>query len=99
MVLRLPPGVDFADLAIEPGTLAWTTTQATYLASTRTGAYSRVTPEYGYATGSGSVLLIADAPSRKAVHPVLTVHVVDPASIAWPGCRGPVLAGGQAKTP
>ena len=99
MVLRLPAGVAFANLAIEPGTLAWTTTQATYLASTRTGAYSRVTPEYGYATGSGSVVLISDAPSQKTVHPDLTLHVVDPASIAWPACRGHVLARGQATTP
>jgi hypothetical protein len=85
-VLRLPAGADFADLAIEPGALAWTTTQATYLASTRTGAYSRVTPGYGYATGSGPVVLITDAPGRKTVHPVLPLHVVDPARIAWPAC-------------
>jgi hypothetical protein len=92
VVLRLPAGVDFADLAIEPGSLAWTTTQATYLASTRTGAYSRVTPYYGYATGSGSAVLISDAPSQKTVHPVLPLHVVDPASIAWPACGGQALS-------
>jgi hypothetical protein len=88
MALRLPAGVDFADLAIEPGTLAWTTTQATYLASTRTGAYSRVTPNYGYATGSGSVVLVSEAPSHKTAHPDLALHVIDPASIGWPACRG-----------
>jgi len=31
LVLRLPPGVDFADLAIAPGSLAWATTRATYI--------------------------------------------------------------------
>ena len=86
-ILRLPAGVDFANLAIEPGSLAWTTTQATYLASTLTGAYSRVTPAYGYATGSGSAVLVSDAPSQKAVHPILPLHVVSPADIAWPACH------------
>jgi hypothetical protein len=98
-VLRLPAGVDFADLAIEPGALAWTTSQATYLASTRTGAYSRVTPDFGYATGSGSVVLISDAPSQKTAHPVLPLHVVDPASIAWPACRGHTLSDRQFRAP
>jgi hypothetical protein len=86
LALRLPSGVDFADLAMAPGSLAWTTSQATYLASTRTGAFARVTPRYGYATGSGSVVLVTDAPSRKEVHPALPLHVIHPASITWPAC-------------
>jgi hypothetical protein len=93
MVLALPVGVDFADLAIEPGSLAWTTTTATYLASTRTGAYSRVTPQYGYATGSGSEVLISDAPGQKTTRPILPLHVVNPAAIAWPACGAHALRG------
>ena len=80
-MLRLPPGVDFAGLAIAPGSLAWTTSRATYLASTRTGGYARVTPRYGDATGSGPGMLISDAPAEKAAHPILPMHVVRP---AWP---------------
>jgi hypothetical protein len=88
VVLRLPAGVDFADLAIAPGSLAWATTKATYLASTRTGAYARVTPEYGDATGSGPDMLISDAPSEKAEHPILPMHVISPAGVTWPACPG-----------
>lgn len=87
LALQLPAGVDFASLAMAPGTLAWTTTKATYLASTRTGAYTRVTPRYGYASGSGSVLLVTDAPSQKQVHPPLALHVVAVGAISWPRCR------------
>jgi hypothetical protein len=90
LALRLPAGVDFASLAMAPGSLAWTTTQATYLASTRTGAYTRVTPRYGYATGSGSVLLVSDAPSQKQVHPALALHVVTPGTVSWPRCQSGV---------
>jgi hypothetical protein len=85
--LVLPAGVDFAGLAMAPGALAWTTSQATYLASTATGTFTKVTRRYGYATGSGSVVLVTDAPSEKAVHPALPLHVVDPASITWPRCH------------
>jgi hypothetical protein len=90
LALRLPAGVDFADLAMAPGSLAWTTSQATYLASTRTGAFTKVTARYGYATGSGSVLLVTDAPSHKQVHPPLALHVIDPGAITWPRCRSRV---------
>jgi hypothetical protein len=85
--LALPSGVAFASLALAPGSLAWTTTRATYLASTKTGAFTQVTPRYGYATGSGSVILVSDAPAVKQVHPPLPLHIVDPASIRWPACR------------
>ena len=87
-MLRLQPGQDFTDLALAPGSLAWSTTTATYLASTRTGAFTQVTPHYGYATGSQSVVLISDAPSQKSAHPPLPTHVVDPAAIDWPDCQG-----------
>lgn len=85
-VLRLPLGASFTDLALAPGTLAWSTTTATYLASTATGAFTQVTPEFGYPTGSDSVMLITDAPSEKVPHPPLPTHVINPAAIAWPKC-------------
>jgi hypothetical protein len=91
LALRLPDGVDFAALAMAPGSLAWTTSQATYLASTRTGAFSKITRRYGYATGSGSVLLVTDPPSHKAVHPALALHAINLADIGWPAC--PARAG------
>jgi hypothetical protein len=86
LALALPAGTDFASLALAPGTLAWTTSRATYLASTRTGAYTQVTADYGFATGSRSVLLVSDAPGVKAVHPPLPLHVISPAALSWPRC-------------
>ena len=87
VVLRLPAGVDFAELAMAPGSLAWATTKATYLASTRTGAYTRVTPRYGDATASGQGLVISDAPADKAAHPILPMQVLRPAGLSWRACR------------
>ena len=88
VVLKLPAGVTFADLAIGRGTLAWTTSRATYLASTQTGAYAQVTPRYGYATGAGQIMLISDAPAAKAAHPTLALHVIRAGQLAWPACGG-----------
>jgi hypothetical protein len=85
-VLRLPSGDYFSTLAMSPGTLAWATTAATYVASTQTGGYVQVTPEYGDATGSGSAVMISDASSEKVAHPVLPLHVLTPAHITWPTC-------------
>jgi hypothetical protein len=87
-VLRLPGGEYFSALAISPGMLAWTTTAATFVASTQTGGYVQVTPEYGDATGSGSAVLISDASAEKVAHPVLPMHVLSPAGIDWPSCPG-----------
>jgi hypothetical protein len=84
--LQLPTGAYFADLALGPGTLAWTTTAATYLASTTSGAYIQVTPQYGDAVGSGSSVVISDAPSQKAPHPILPMHVISPTHLTWPAC-------------
>jgi hypothetical protein len=89
LVLRLPPAVAFAGLSIGQGALAWTTTQATYLANTATGGYAKVTPAYGLAvTGQGAAVLVSDAPAAKAAHPVLAMHVVTAAGIGAPACRG-----------
>jgi hypothetical protein len=45
-----------------------------------------VTQQYGYPTGSGSVMLITGPPGAKAAHPALPTWVVDPATMAWPAC-------------
>jgi hypothetical protein len=86
LVLRLRAGEYLADLALGPGSLAWTTTAATYLASTGTGAYSQVTARYGDAIGSGPGVMISDPPSEKVAHPVLPLHVVRTAGLRWPPC-------------
>jgi hypothetical protein len=86
LVVRLTAGNAFADLAIGPGSLAWTTSKATYLASTSTGTFSRVTPQYGFPTGSASLMLITDAPATKSAHPVLPLHVIRPSALAWAAC-------------
>jgi hypothetical protein len=88
LALRLPAGVDFTSLALAPATMAWTTSEATYLSSTRTGAFVQVTPQYGYATGSSSVMLITDPPVANAAHPPLPTYVVNPAALRWPACAG-----------
>ena len=85
-VLRLPAGDYFADLAMGAGTLSWTTTAATYLASTKTGAYAAVTPQYGDAIGSGSGVVISDASAQKVAHPILPMHVIIQAGLDWPSC-------------
>ncbi len=78
LALRLPAGDEFTALAMGPGALAWTTTRATFVASTTTGRYAQVTPAYGFAvTGEGAAVLIADAPTAKGPHPSLALHVVD----------------------
>ena len=86
VVLRLPAGGYFVSLAIGPGSLAWTTTAATYLASTGTGAYAKVTPKYGDAIASGPGVMISDPPSEKVTHPVLPLHVLRTAGLRWPSC-------------
>jgi hypothetical protein len=87
VALQLPSGAYFQNLSLGPGTVAWTTTAATFLASTKTGAYIQVTPQYGDAIGSGAGMLISDAPSQKAPHPILPMHVITPAHLTWPACQ------------
>ena len=84
--LRLPAGADFAGLEMGAGWLAWTTTAATYLASTATGSYAQVTPEYGIATGPGPDVLISDPARTKTADSVLPMHVIEPAAVSWPAC-------------
>jgi len=86
VVLTLPAGAYFAGLALGPGSLAWTTTAATYLASTSTGAYAKVTPRYGDAIASGPGVMISDPPSEKVSHPVLPLHILRTAGLRWPSC-------------
>ncbi|MEP7024031.1 MAG: hypothetical protein ABJB47_09535, partial [Actinomycetota bacterium] len=87
MVLRLPEGTTFSALTMAPGSLAWSTTSATYLASTRTGAYAQVTARYGVAAGSGHELMLSDAPVSKAAHPILPLHLLKQADLSRRSCR------------
>jgi hypothetical protein len=89
LVLRLPAGDDFSALSIGPGSLAWTTTSASYLASTKTGAYARVTQHYGDVTGAGPAVLLSDPPASKAAHPILPLHVLKPPALSRQSCRLP----------
>jgi hypothetical protein len=86
-VLRLTHGNDFSALTMGPGSLAWTTTNASYLASTRTGAYVKVTRHYGDVAGSGPALMLSDAPVGKAAHPILPLHVIRPLALSRASCR------------
>ena len=99
LVLRLPLGQQFAGLEIGAGTLAWTTSRATYVASTRTGGYVQVTPQYGDATGAGRVLLVSDPaarpPTSQRPHPGLALHVVRAAAVTWPTCATPAGRSGR----
>lgn len=89
VVLRLPRGVSFSNLGMAQRALAWTTTRATYLASTRTGGYIQATPAYGFAvTDAGPDVLVSDAPASKAAHPPLALHVLDGAGIGRGRCQG-----------
>lgn len=86
-VLRLGTGVSFSSLGIASGALTWSTTRATYLASTTTFGYLQVTPAYGFAVaGSGREVLVSDAPARKAAHPPLALHVIDAEGIVRGRC-------------
>jgi hypothetical protein len=77
LVLRLPAGAEFTALALGQGTLAWTTTAATYVAALASGTYVQVTPAYGFAvTGPGPAVLVSDPPASKAARPILPLHVV-----------------------
>lgn len=90
VVLRTALGtLDAVELG--SGWLAWTgsfTDQgeaATYLASTRTGAYVKVTPDYGDASGIGSDLVaIGDYAGKTAAPP--PPHLLDVSKLVWPHC-------------
>jgi hypothetical protein len=84
MVAKLPLGQEFSALSLGPGILAWTTTKATYLASTSTGRYRQITPAYGFAvTGTGPTVLVAGPPVSQGPHPSLPLQVISaPALLA-----------------
>jgi hypothetical protein len=85
VVLRLPGSHQFSNVQTGPGWLAWETDVATYLASTRTGAYVKVTPEFGLIRGTGSTgVFVSDYVGKNDQHP--PKHVFEFASIKWPGC-------------
>ncbi len=77
VVLRLSAGTEFSALEMGKGVLAWTTTKATFVASTVTGRAVQVTPAYGLAvTGPGGAVLVSDAPTGRSAHPSLPLHVI-----------------------
>jgi hypothetical protein len=83
VVLRTPLGT-LEDVELGTGWLAFTGS-ATYLASTRTGVYVQVTPEFGDASGNGSdMVAIGDYAGKKAVTP--PPHLLDVSKLAWPHC-------------
>ena len=87
VVLRARAGISFSNIGMARGAVAWTTTRATYLASTATGGYVQVTPAFGFAvTDTGPDVLVSDAPARKAAHPRLALHVLDAAGIGRGAC-------------
>ena len=87
VVLTVPAGISFSNIGMARGAIAWTTTRATYLASTTTSGYVQVTPEFGFAvTDTGPDVLVSDAPARKAAHPRLALHVLDAAGIGRGSC-------------
>jgi len=95
VMLKLPAGSEFSGLGLGAGLVTWSTTAATYAASTSTGSYVRVTPAYGFAVpGAGPDFLVSDAPARTTAggRPVLPLHVVSlhsppsPPPHSPPGC-------------
>ncbi len=89
VMLRLPAAAGFTGLGLGADLVTWSTTTATYAASTVTGRYVQVTPAYGFAVaGQGPDILVADAPLGKSVHPALPLHVVSLRPAAAPRCAG-----------
>jgi hypothetical protein len=86
VVLTLPAGEQFAAIEMGQGWLAWTTTTATYLASTRTGSYVQVTPIYGLAAGQGSGVVAISDYAGKSQPAHSSLHLLDFARLAWPSC-------------
>jgi hypothetical protein len=83
VVLRAPLGT-LDDVKLGSGWLAWVG-NATYVASTRTGVYVQVTPEFGDASGNGSdMVAIGDYGGKKAPPP--PQHLLEFSKLAWPHC-------------
>ncbi len=102
VMLRLQAGSEFSGLGLGAGVLTWSTTAATYAASTATGGYVQVTPAYGLAvTGGGPDILVSDAPLRGPGRPVLPLHVVSlryqKKSRCAPGRLGPAAVRAHAE--
>jgi len=85
-ILNLPAGVNFSQIEMARDLIGWTTTEATYLANTRIGVYIQVTPKYGFATSSASVMLISDFGGKRA-HPILPMHLISSVGLVWPICH------------
>ena len=86
VVLRLPAGTISPAWPSAPARSPGPPRRRPYLASTGTGGYAQVTPQYGDATGSGPGVMISDPPAEKVAHPVLPMHVFSGAGLRWPSC-------------
>lgn len=88
VVLRLPHEEQFQELWTATHTLVWTTTEATYVADTRTGRYARLVTN-GSATVSAGAVAIMEPPAVKAIHPVNAEHLLRIADIEIQPCPVP----------
>ncbi|OIQ73545.1 hypothetical protein GALL_448180 [mine drainage metagenome] len=87
-VLRLDGYEQFQGLGMAAHTLVWTTTEATYVADTRTGRYARLVTYGGWVASTGAVS-IGDPPSIKMNHPISAEHVLRVADIEIQPCPVP----------
>ena len=84
-VLRLKQSEQFQSIGMAVHTLVLLTTDATYVADTRTGRYARLVTYGGWVASSGAVS-IGDPPSVKMHQPVNAEHVLRVADIVIQPC-------------
>ena len=87
-VLRLDHAEQFQDLGMAAHTLVWITTDATYVADTRTGSYARLVTNGGWVASAGAVSIVE--PSTINIHHALNPdHVLRVADIEIQPCPVP----------
>lgn len=87
-VLRLKEVEQFQGIGMAAHTLVWLTTEATYVADTRTGRYARLVNSGGWYSSAGAVSIM-EPPSVKMNHPVNAEHVLRVADIEIQPCPVP----------
>ncbi len=85
-VIRLKGLEQFQNVGMAEHTLVWTTTEATYVADTRTGRYSRLVTSGGWVASSGA-LAIVEPSSAKTNHPLDVAHLLRVSDIDFQPCR------------
>lgn len=87
-VLRLDHAEQFQDLGMAAHTLVWITTEATYVADTRTGSYARLVTNGGWVASAGAVSIVE--PSTINIHHALNPdHILQVADIEIQPCPVP----------